>query len=122
MQVDNYRLTVVDLAKVGYKDDPWVLAKRVGQVLYILDPRLKNQKHIVVSEKQSIVGVDGVDDVEAFNDYDNMELFTDLPTKMKELEATIKGMKPWVRTDGETRIVTTKCRLRFSIFCNGVCN
>ena len=51
VQVDNYGLTIVDLAKVGYKDDPWVLAKCVGQVLYILDPRLKNQKHIVVAGK-----------------------------------------------------------------------
>ncbi|WVZ58128.1 hypothetical protein U9M48_008432 [Paspalum notatum var. saurae] len=42
VQVDNYGLTVVDLTNVGYKDDPWVLAKRVGRVLYILDPRLKN--------------------------------------------------------------------------------
>ena len=56
-----------------------MLAKRVGQVLYILDPCLKNQKHIVVSEKQSIVGVDGVDDVEAFNDYDMSFLQTYQP-------------------------------------------
>ena len=106
VEIDNYGLTIVNLAKAGYKDDPWVLAKCVGQVLYILDPRLKNQKHIVVTGKQSIIGVGGVDDVEAFNDYDNMELFTDLPTKIKEVKATIKGVKPWVRTDGETRIVT----------------
>ena len=106
VQVDNYGLTIVDLAKVGYKDDPWVLAKCVGQVLYILDPRLKNQKHIVVSGKQSIIGVDGVHEAETFNDYDNLDLFTDLPTKIKEVEATVRGVKPWVRTDGEARIVT----------------
>jgi hypothetical protein len=28
--VDNYRLTLVDLKKVGYKDDPWVLAECVA--------------------------------------------------------------------------------------------
>jgi hypothetical protein len=27
---DNYGLTLVDLANVGYKDDPWVLAERVA--------------------------------------------------------------------------------------------
>ena len=70
VEIDNYGLTIVNLAKAGYKDDPWVLAKRVGQVLYILDPHLKNQKHIVVSGKLSIIRVDGVDDVEAFSDYD----------------------------------------------------
>ena len=111
VQVDNYGLTIVDLAKVGYKNDPWVLAKRIGQVLYIIDPRLKNQKHIVVAGKQSIIGVDGVDDVETFNDYNNMEFFTDLPPKIKEVEATIKGMKPWVRTDGEPKIVNAQCSI-----------
>ena len=105
VDVDNYGLTIVDLAKVGYKDDPWVLAKRVAQVLLIPDPGLKNQKHVVASGKQSIIGVDGVNDAEAFNDYDDIQFFTDLPTKIKEVEASIKGVKPWVRNDGEARVV-----------------
>ena len=107
VDVDNYGLTTVDLAKVRYKYDPCVLAKRVAQVLYIANPCHKNQKHIVASGKQSIIGVDGVNDVEAFNDYDDMQLFTDILTKIKEVEANIKGVKPWVRTDGVARIVTT---------------
>jgi hypothetical protein len=49
VNVDNYRLTLVDLKKLGHKDDPWVLANRVAQVLYVLDP--ETMKHIVVSEK-----------------------------------------------------------------------
>jgi hypothetical protein len=32
---DNYGLTLVDLANVGYKYDTWVLTERVAQVFYI---------------------------------------------------------------------------------------
>ena len=106
VEVDNYGLMIVDLAKVGYKDDPWVLAKRVAQVVYVLDPSQKNEKHIVASDKQTIIGVHGVNDVEAFNDYDDMQVSTDLPTKIKIVEASIKDVKPWSRLDGEPRFVT----------------
>jgi len=33
-QVGNYRVRVLDLSKVGYKDDPWILANRAAQVFY----------------------------------------------------------------------------------------
>ncbi|WVZ83683.1 hypothetical protein U9M48_030808 [Paspalum notatum var. saurae] len=66
----------------------------------------KEQKHIVASGKQSIIGVDSVDDIDAYNGYDNIEFFTDLPTKIQSVEKSLKGVKPWVRTDGEPRIVT----------------
>ena len=32
--VDNYGVRVLDLSKVGYKDDPWILANRAAQVFY----------------------------------------------------------------------------------------
>ena len=35
----------------------------------------KKTKHVVASGKQHIIGVDGVDDVEAYNNYDEMPLF-----------------------------------------------
>jgi hypothetical protein len=60
VNVDNYGLTLVDLKNLGHKDDLWVLADRVAQVFYVLDP--ETVKHIVVSEKQKIVGVDNVED------------------------------------------------------------
>jgi hypothetical protein len=53
VSVDNYGLTLVDLKNVGLKDDPWVLANRVTQVFYVLDPEVG--KHVVVSEKQKNV-------------------------------------------------------------------
>ena len=96
--VDGYGLTIVDLNNIGYKDGPWVLASQVAQVLYVADPA-KKTKHIVIPGKQDIIGVEGIDDVEEYNQYDQMNLFTDLPEK-------IKDEKPWVRKDGESRIVT----------------
>jgi hypothetical protein len=56
VSVDNYGLTLIDLKNVGHKDDPWVLVDRVAQVFYVLDP--ESRKHVVVSRKQKIVGVD----------------------------------------------------------------
>jgi hypothetical protein len=47
--MDNYGLTLVDLKNEGCKDDPWVLANRVTQVFYVLNP--KTRKHVVVSVK-----------------------------------------------------------------------
>jgi hypothetical protein len=97
---------IVDLNNVGYKDDPWVLASQVAQVLYVADPT-KKTKHVVVPRKQDIIGVDGIDDVEGYNQYNEMNLFTDLTEKMRIIEASIrKDDKPWTRKDGESRIVT----------------
>jgi hypothetical protein len=52
VNVDNYGLTLVDLKNVDHKDDPWVLADRVVQVFYVLDP--ETRKHIVVSTKKKL--------------------------------------------------------------------
>jgi hypothetical protein len=46
VSVDNYGLTLVDLKNLGHKDDSWVLADHVTQVLYVLDP--ETEKHIIV--------------------------------------------------------------------------
>ena len=89
VEVDGYGLTVVDLNNIGYKDDQWVLASQVAQVLYIADPT-KKTKHVVVPGKQNIIGVEGIDDVEEYNQYDQMNLFTDLPQKIKIIEAGIR--------------------------------
>jgi hypothetical protein len=59
VEVDGYGLTIVDLNNVGYKDDLWVLASQVAQILYVADPA-KKIKHVVVPEQQDIIGVDGI--------------------------------------------------------------
>jgi hypothetical protein len=55
VNVDNYGLALVDLKNLGHKEDPWVLADRVAQFFYVLDP--KTGKDIIVSGKQKIVGL-----------------------------------------------------------------
>jgi hypothetical protein len=89
VEVDGYGLTIVDLNNIGYKDDLWVLASQVAQVLYVADPA-KKIMHVVVRGKQDIIGVDGVDDVDEYNQYNEMNLFRDLPQKMRFIEAAIR--------------------------------
>jgi hypothetical protein len=57
--LDNFGLTIVDLGNVGHKNDPWVLADRVVHVFYATGPS-QLKKHIVISGKQRILGVDDV--------------------------------------------------------------
>jgi hypothetical protein len=110
-QINEIGLTVMDLQNVGYQDDPWVLASRVAQVLYIPDPLSnrppkKKTRHVVVLGKQHIIGVDGMDDAEAYNDYKEMPLFTDFSRKISVVEKNLpKDMPPWERKGGKGKVV-----------------
>jgi len=83
--VDNYGIRVLNLSKVGYKDDPWIMANRVAQVFYveqILSPNDKKKindhlKHVVFPRKQQAIGVDGVSDLDEFKQFSDMSLFVD---------------------------------------------
>nr|ABA95070.1 transposon protein, putative, CACTA, En/Spm sub-class [Oryza sativa Japonica Group] len=66
VKVDREGFTLVDLAKVGYADEPFVLAKQVEQIFYIQDPANK-KLHVVRDGKRRIVGVDNVVDEEEYN-------------------------------------------------------
>ena len=57
--VDNYGVRVLDLSKVGYKYDPWILANHATQVFYAKQNLSKNEKksidkskHVVFPRKQ----------------------------------------------------------------------
>nr|AAM19042.1 putative transposon [Oryza sativa Japonica Group]ABB47166.1 transposon protein, putative, CACTA, En/Spm sub-class [Oryza sativa Japonica Group] len=63
---DKEGFTLVDLSKVGYADEPFLLAKQVKQIFYIKDPSNKKM-HIVRDGKCRIVGVDNVVDEEEYN-------------------------------------------------------
>ena len=76
--MDDFGLTTVELQSVGYKDDQWVLASRYAQVAYWPMPK-DNKKHVVVSRKQKIVGADGVQSLEEYNNYAELSLFIDHP-------------------------------------------
>jgi hypothetical protein len=84
VNVDNYRLTLVDLKNVGHQDDPWVLADRIAHVFYVLDP--ETVKYVVVSGKQKIVRVDNMkDNNEDVNQFEEMPLFSN-PMNIKRIE------------------------------------
>jgi hypothetical protein len=61
-----------------------VLADRVTQVFYVLDP--ETRKHVVVSTKQKIVGCENVEDNdEDVNQFEEILLFTN-PMNIKHIE------------------------------------
>jgi hypothetical protein len=104
VNVDNYRLTLVDLKNLGHKDDPWVLADRVAQVFYVLDPEIR--KYIVVFEKQKIIGVDNVEDNdEDVNQFEEMSLSTN-PINIKHIEKDFdKNLLLYMRKGGKGKFV-----------------
>ena len=71
--IDRYEMTIVDFKKIGYKDEPFVLAKDVAQVFYVKDmsgkPRKNSVKsddepkrHIVLPGKRKIIVVEDISD------------------------------------------------------------
>ncbi len=96
------------LENLGHKDDPWVLADRVAQVFYVLD--LETGKHIVVSGKQKIVGVDNVEDNdEDVNQFEEMPLFTN-PMNIKHIEKDFdKNLLLYMRKGGKGKFVWFSC-------------
>ena len=90
--MDDFGLTTMELQSVGYKDDQWVLASRCVQVAYWPMPK-DNKKHVVVSGKQRIVGADGVQSPEEYNNYAELSFFTDYPQKIKLVETRVKKTK-----------------------------
>jgi hypothetical protein len=94
VSVDNYGLTLVDLKNVGHKDDLWVLADRVTQVLYVLDP--KTGKHLVENVE---------DNDENVNQFEEMSLFTN-PMNIKHIEKEFdKNLIPYMRKGGNEKVV-----------------
>ena len=103
-------MRVLDLENLGYQDDPWVLASRVAQVFYMFDPQSnlppKKTKHVVTSRKQHIIGVDGMDDVEAYNNYDEMLLFTNFPKKISVVKKNLpKDILPWKQKGVKGKVI-----------------
>jgi hypothetical protein len=100
VNVDNYRVTLVDLKNVGHQDDPCVLIDCVAHVFYVLDP--KTGKHVVVSGKQKIVGVENVEDNDEYvNQFEEMPLFTN-PVNINRIEKDFdKNLMLYMREGGK---------------------
>ena len=111
VQVDKlYGMTTVDLNNLGYGDEPFVLANDVAQVFYVKDmstkPRKRKNKetnkssdepkrHIVLSGKRNIVGVE--DKTDMSEDYDK---FDEIPPFTVKTDPTIvlnDEDAPWLR-------------------------
>jgi hypothetical protein len=69
-------------------------------------PPKKKTKHVVASGKQHIIGVDDVDDVEAYNKCDEMPLFIDFCKKIEAVEKNLpKDVLPWERKGVKGKVV-----------------
>ncbi|BAS87782.1 Os04g0146034 [Oryza sativa Japonica Group] len=82
--IDDSGMTTVDLNKVGYSDEPFVLANDVTQVFYVKDMSSKGKKgkgpdepkrHVVLSGKRKIAGVEDKID-EDYDQFDGQPPFT----------------------------------------------
>jgi hypothetical protein len=65
-----YRMTIVDLNNIGYRNDPFVLAADVNQVFYVKHDEKKTNEpkhHIVLTGKRNIMGIE--DKLDVSEDY-----------------------------------------------------
>jgi hypothetical protein len=106
--INRYGMTIVDFKKIGYKDEPFVLAKDVTHVFYVKDMSNKPKKnhaksndepkrHIVLLEKRKIIGVE--DTLEKLEDF---EQFDDRPPFSVDVDRSIllsKEDAPYLRHD-----------------------
>ena len=75
VKVDNDGITLVDFNKVGYVDDPFILAKQATQVFYVTDPS-DDRWSVVLSGKRRIVGVENVTDEEEYDQFEEIPPFS----------------------------------------------
>ena len=105
-----YRMTTMDLNNLGYGDEPFILANDVAQVFYVKDmsskPRKRRDKeantsygepkrHIVLSGKRNLVGVE--DKIDVSEDY---EKFHEIPPFTVKTDPSIllnDEDAPWLR-------------------------
>src|SRR3954468_20485850 len=102
-------MTRVDLYNLAYMDEPFVLANDVAQVLYVKDmstkPRKRNQqkntssdepkRHIVLSGKRNIVGVD--DKTDMLEDYNKFHGIPPFKVKTDPSLLLNDEDSPWLR-------------------------
>jgi hypothetical protein len=70
------KFTTVQMDRVGYKNEPFVLADRQAkQVFYVLDPADK-KKHVVLPGKRRIIGVGNITDEEEYDLFDEFLNFS----------------------------------------------
>ena len=91
VKVDDYRNTYVNLTKMAYHKDPFIIPSDATQIFYVKDPLHKNC-HVVMHGKRRVLGVEGVADEDEYDE------FAELPakgshTKQKERLKIIRNPK-----------------------------
>jgi hypothetical protein len=77
VRVDDLGFIQVDLNRLGYKNDPFILASQAEQVFFVTDPSKKNWSIVQLSNKAS---VDKEDDENVFDtDFNDDDLFLRMP-------------------------------------------
>ncbi|XP_019184592.1 PREDICTED: uncharacterized protein LOC109179541 [Ipomoea nil] len=98
VRIDELGFTLVDFERLGYHDDPFILASQAKQVFYVSDP-VDNKWSIVLQSKRSIVGVGDVMDEEEYDHFDETPPFSigvqSLPLEEDNLEIS------YMRSDNE---------------------
>ena len=106
---EKYGMTRVDLNNLAYMDEPFVLANNVAQVFYVKDmsskPIKRNlqkntsteepKRHIVLSGKRNIVGVEDMTDMSKY--YDKFHEIPPFPVKNDPTVPLINEDAPWLR-------------------------
>jgi hypothetical protein len=107
----HYGMTTADLNNLGYRNEPFVLAKDVNQVFYVKDMSTKLKKgktndnssdnelkrHIVLSGKSNIVGIE--DRTNMSEDYEKSDAIP--PFTVSSDPSILLGDEdtPWLRRD-----------------------
>ncbi|XP_029126195.1 uncharacterized protein LOC114914885 [Cajanus cajan] len=80
VRTDEMRFTMVDLSKVGHKDEPFIMANQATQVFYVKDPI--DERWSVVLQDRSVHNFD--DSTAQF--WESLSFSTRMPTNNKEIE------------------------------------
>jgi hypothetical protein len=79
---DKYWFISIDLDHPGYMLEPFMLAKHVAQLFYVLDTTNKRLK-VVIPRKRQIIRVENVVDEEVFDQFDEVPPFITSMIKTK---------------------------------------
>ncbi|XP_019173902.1 PREDICTED: uncharacterized protein LOC109169475 [Ipomoea nil] len=97
VQIDELGFTLVDFSRLGYHDEPFILASQAKQVFYVSDP-VDNKWSIVLQGKRSIVGVGDVDEEE----YDHFDENPPLSIGIQSLSSDEDNLEiSYMRSDHE---------------------
>jgi hypothetical protein len=92
---DKYGFISIDLNHQGYKSEPFMLAKQVAQVFYVLDTTNKRLK-VVIPGKRRLNRVENAINEEEFDQFDEISPFI---TSMVKPRISLANEAPYLRND-----------------------